>query len=380
MHSRYKQTASLTEHPVKFYKFIALTFLCLTVVLLSVIMFMSSKRATITIESKATPIDITDSVLIGNGNMSGSVKGIVVSKVIALSEIFVPTGTREEESLAGGVVILSNDSKVAQTLVATTRLLSSENVLFRIKNKVTIPAEGTIEVEVYADEKGAGGNISADKFTIPGLTEAKQKEIYATSEESMTGGVKQLGILSAEDMDRATEKLRTMLKEKGMNELSSDNLGMASVFSLTQERFESETKIGDEISEFVLTGKAEVVGVFYNAEEMQRLAEKILEKRGVDDVEMIQANNQPPTVIVEEYDLTKGTATVQVFHSGSAVLNPESKQLDKAVFFGKTKDEVRRYLLKLDHVRSVEIKFTPAWVRSIPFVAEHVNVIVKEIK
>ena len=62
------------------------------------------------------------------------------------------------------------------------------------------------------------------------------------------------------------------------------------------------------------------------------------------------------------------------------LLNPESKQLDKSMFFGKTKDEVRRYLLKLDHVRSVDIKFSPGWIRTVPYVNEHVEVMVKEVQ
>jgi len=50
------------------------------------------------------------------------------------------------------------------------------------------------------------------------------------------------------------------------------------------------------------------------------------------------------------------------------------------MFFGKSKDEVRRYLLKLDHVRSVDIKFKPAWIRTVPHVGEHIEIIVKEVQ
>ena len=100
----------------------------------------------------------------------------------------------------------------------------------------------------------------------------------------------------------------------------------------------------------------------------------------VDDVEIVEPSKNPPTVVVEEFDLEKGTATIQVFHSGVTMLNPESKQLDKAMFFGKSKDEVRRYLLKLDHVRSIDIKFSPGWMRAVPYVADHVDVIIKEVQ
>lgn len=368
------------EQPVRFYKIVAMTFLFLTVILLGVIIFMSSKRATIVIESKATPVDIADSVLIGKGNISGSLKGNVVAKELALTQEFYPTGTREEAAKAEGIVTLHNDSKISQPLVATTRLLTSDNVLFRLKEKAVVPAGGTVDVAVVADLEGAGGNIGPANFTIPGLAANRQKEVYGTSAAAMAGGVRQFGVLSADDINKAKEQVKGALQKQGENELSSDNMELTSVFSLKNESYEVNAKEGDEVSSFSVTGKGEVVGVFYSSEELKVMADKFLARRAVDDVEIIEPSKNPPTVVVEDYDLNKGTATIQIFHNGVTLLNPESKQLDKAMFFGKSKDEVRRYLLKLDHVRSVEIKFSPAWIRTVPYVGDHVDVVVKEVQ
>lgn len=377
---RRKQTMISAEQPVRFYKFIALTFLFLTIILLSVIMFMSSKRAAIVIESQATPVDISDSILVSSGDMVGSLTGEVDTVLVSLEKTFYPTGTKEEESQARGVVMLHNDGASNQPLVATTRLLTPDNILFRIKKGVTVPAGGTVEVEVYAQEKGESGNISASTFTIPGLSKTKQKLIYATSKDSMTGGIRQIGILGVEDIKKAKEILLSDLQEKAQTELLDNHPGTSGVFTILQESLESDVEVGEEVSEFSLKGKATILGVFYNPEQLQELADKSLGKRAVDDAEFVQPSREAPTVTIEDYNLEKSTATLQVFHSGVAILNPESKQLDKSIFFGKTKDEVRRYLLKLDHVRSVEVKFTPAWIRTIPFVAEHVSVMVKEVE
>lgn len=380
MITRQKQTMAPNEQPVRFYKIVAMTFLFLTVILLGVIIFMSSKRATIVIESKATPVDIADSVLIGKGNISGSLKGNVVAKELALTQEFYPTGTREEAAKAEGIVTLHNDSKISQPLVATTRLLTSDNVLFRLKEKAVVPAGGTVDVAVVADLEGAGGNIGPANFTIPGLAANRQKEVYGTSAAAMAGGVRQFGVLSADDINKAKEQVKGALQKQGENELSSDNMELTSVFSLKNESYEVNAKEGDEVSSFSVTGKGEVVGVFYSSEELKVMADKFLARRAVDDVEIIEPSKNPPTVVVEDYDLNKGTATIQIFHNGVTLLNPESKQLDKAMFFGKSKDEVRRYLLKLDHVRSVEIKFSPAWIRTVPYVGDHVDVVVKEVQ
>ena len=380
MNTRQKHTMAPNEQPIRFYKLIALTFLFLTIILLGIIMFMSSKRATIIIESKATPVDISDSVLIGKGNVVGSLKGNVASKVVTLTKDFSPTGTREEVGKAEGVVTLHNDSKINQPLVATTRLLSPDNILFRMKEKAVVPAGGTVDVAVFADVEGGSGNIEATNFTIPGLALTRQKEIYGRSAIAMTGGVRQIGVLSAEDIEKAKGQLKSEIEKQTQEELSSDNLAMTGVFSTVDDSYESSAKAGDEVSTFSVTGKATVLGVFYNAEDLQNMANKFLERRAVDDVEIVEPSKNPPTVVVEDFNLEKGTATVQIFHSGVTLLNPESKQLEKAMFFGKTKDEVRRYLLKLDHVRSVEIKFSPGWMRAVPYVGEHVDVVVKEVQ
>ena len=80
---------------------------------------------------------------------------------------------------------------------------------------------------------------------------------------------------------------------------------------------------------------------------------------------------------LESYEASSTIAIVNVSASGLVSLNPESGQFAKSLFFGKNKEEVRRYLLSLDHVQGVEVKFTPAWMRSVPPVPEHVSVVVK---
>ncbi len=82
----------------------------------------------------------------------------------------------------------------------------------------------------------------------------------------------------------------------------------------------------------------------------------------------------------ESYNASSTAAVVNVFGSGLVTLNPESKLLAKTVFFGKSRDEVRRYLLSLDYVNGVEVKFSPAWMLSVPSIAENVSVIIKNIQ
>ena len=150
MTPRRKQTTPPppSMHSVRFYKMIALSFLGLTVVLFAVVMFMVSKRATIVVTTTTNPVDVSTSVTVGSeGDIPGQIRLMTVSTTFAGA----PTGNREEPGIAVGEVTLHNDSDRDQPLVKVTRLLTSDDILFRINKDVIVPANGSIEVGVYAD-------------------------------------------------------------------------------------------------------------------------------------------------------------------------------------------------------------------------------------
>lgn len=381
---RRQQTNPTMEQPVRLYKFIALTFLLITIALLGVIVLMSTKRAVITIESRPSPVNTTTKIAVGpasggTDSRPGAIAGQVASARVSETATFQPTGTREEPAIATGTVKIHNETNGAQALVRTTRLLSESGVLFRLDQRVLVPAGGTVEAEVYADQLGAAGNIGSTRFTIPGLRADKQKEIYAASAQAMTGGTRAIGVVSQEDLEAAEKQLLARLVETGKKQLTGAG-EKNGVFTVVQSAFEREIEIGAEVSDFALTGQATIAGVFFAAADAQAIAREQLLKRAVDDTEVIEESAAPPVVTIAAADLEAGTATLEVAQGGTALLNPESKQLEKSIFFGKNKDEVRRYVLKLDHVNGVEVKFRPAWARTVPAVAEQVTVVVKQIE
>lgn len=378
MVSRHRQTSLQNDPPVRFYKFVALSFLIITLVLLGVIVFMSSKRAEITITAKPTPVDVTTDVDIGSIAGGDDVDGIVTSTVVSLTKTFQVTGNHEEPALATGVVTLHNDTSAPQALVATTRVLSEAGALFHLKNAVNVPANGQITAEVYADKPGKDGNIAPTRFTIPGLNEPKQKVIYATSETAMSGGVRTVGSLGSDDFESAKRVFADALQKQGEESLANRFPGKKAVFAVENLGVSSTAGVGASVGSFDLRGSGTIIGIFYDNTEMTNLAKSLLAKRAIDDSESIETGTKDPTVTLGAYHKESQSATVHVFYDGVATLNPQSKQIDRSIFFGKSKDEVRRYLLTLDHVHSVDVQFHPAWMQSVPHITDHVQVIVKE--
>jgi hypothetical protein len=308
------------------------------------------------------------------------IPGMIQTTTVTTTDIFEPTGDEQVPDIARGEITIVNESASAQPLVATTRFLSPDDVLFRLEDGVTVPAGGEVVATVYADQEGASGNITPTEFTIPGLNETRQTQVYAKSAEKMSGGLRTIGILSEADIERAEAQLVARAIEDFSASFSSASGTIEVLVDVVAVESESSIEVGEETSSFALTATIELVGVSYDTNAVQAYADNSLRQREIDDAEVITPAESVPVVTYSDFDAGDETVTASVFHSGMAMLNPESKQIQKMIFFGKTKDEVRRYLLSLDHVHSVDVKFKPGWIRTVPHVHEHVNVVVKEVK
>lgn len=382
MVSRRHQSSLSHNTPVRFYKVVALSFLFLTIVLLGIVIFMSSKRATITITTKPDPVDVSYEIDVPIEAGVPEFGITTTSTVVEHSQTFNPTGNKEEPGVAEGMVTLFNNTAVSQVLIPTTRLLTPEGVLFRLKNRMTIPANGSVEADAYADQPGALGNIPPSRFTIPGLPESKQAVIYAESKTPMTGGIRTVGALSDEDVKKAEKIFFSQLEEKAGEILTSvfrEKKGVFLTVSKSAKPAEG-IEVGDEVSGFALEGSATVIGVFYDEEKIRVEAIKALAERAVSDTDIVEPKKDPPVVKAGEYDENKKIITLTIVQSGRAILNPESKQIEKQMMFGKTREEVRRYLMSQKHVQNVDVQFRPAWMMTVPHVPDHVKVEVKNVE
>lgn len=98
-------------------------------------------------------------------------------------------GTKEVTDSAKGTITIHNEQTKPQALIKNTRFETPEGLIFRIHDSVTVPANGDLDVQVYADEAGEKYNIGPTKFTVPGLKgSATYTLVTATSKSPMAGG------------------------------------------------------------------------------------------------------------------------------------------------------------------------------------------------
>lgn len=105
------------------------------------------------------------------------------NKIIITGSIPQGVVTNDITGVAEGRVTIYNETPSNQVLIKNTRLLTPDEKLFRLKDRVLIPAFGEIETDIYSDEAGEVGLIDPTGFIIPGLSEDLQKNIYANNSE-----------------------------------------------------------------------------------------------------------------------------------------------------------------------------------------------------
>lgn len=382
MRVRHTETrAQFSEPSVNFYRTIALSFLVVTIALLAIVVFVTSKKATITILAKedTRSVNMTVGLKAGGGVLDdNTIEGTASSSVVNFSQKYFPTGSKTIEGLAGGEVTIYNKTNESQVLVKTTRLLSEKGILFRLSDKVTVPANGQVVATVYADKTGTESDIGPSKFTIPGLAADKQKLVYAESLKPMDTGIRKVGILTDDDIKAANKDFEEKIKEQYAVISGDENI--KKVVTVTGANPMVDKKVGEEVDGFNLSGTSTVVIISYDKKSLNDVVSKAVSSKVDNSLEKVLTVTNDPKVAVTSYDPASKTAQLSVAQDVLVTLDANAEKLSPQYFMDKSKDDIERYVFELNHVAGVEVVFSPSWISKAPTVPDKIKVIVKNVK
>lgn len=366
----------------RFYRTIALSFLGITLLLVIFVILFTTGKASLSLTLKPQTIKADTNLNVAEKVGHNQIAGLVSAVIVKSEKTFSPSGGTEVPATATGRVILYNKTKASQPLVATTRLLSPEKILFRLKNSVAVPANGQITAEVYADKPGIAGEIGPTKFTIPGLAEIKQKDIYAESQTKMVGGVKHLAAITQADLQKAEESLMSDLRQAGEVQLTdsikaTSSLLTGSIFTSSKNSVKTEAKVGTVVDSFKMSGEIQVVGVFYNPADLRQLLLLQLQET-LSAGQELSDNLTTPVIQITKSDLSAKSAELRVTQEFLVKVNYSDDLLNKTKLLGQTKDSALEYLKSQPWVDKVEIKMRPSWLKKIPREASKVEIKVSE--
>lgn len=394
IHSREKQEDLHSNLPVRksvnLYRRLVWRFIAFTIFLLIVVFYFSFSKLTITISPKGETIN--DSLLLKvqpdgsvpenaetdfREQVAGSIKELTVTE----EKTFPATG--EEflgDEIYGQVKIINNSAK-SQALVATTRILSTDNKLFRIKEAVNVPAGGEVLVDIYADKPSEEMAIGATNFTIPGLWLGLQDKIYAKSTVDFIYRQKVKKYIKLSDIERGTKEMNDLLIAKAKLNQSSVGENEEVLYETSNAAsFEIDAKAGDAKEEFLIKGKVNLVIVTFSKEQAMRLAASKLALLVPDDKELADKNPSNATYTFDNYDAKTGIAAIKVNFGGTMVLKNNTEIIDKKQLVNLNREQLENYLKTFPEIKSYELNFFPSFINRAPRLPERIKIEIKDLE
>ena len=364
--------------PLNIYKKIAVSFIVLTLLLLAVVFYFTLSYAYITIYPKVQDLKTDFNFYIAQDESisnpaDGIFQGTVVNQTFSGEKKFSTTGTQPLPSDIVGQVKLFNKLTKEQILIPTTRLLTPDNVLFRIKNRETIPAGGSILAAVYPDDPSKPLAKAGTKMTVPGLSQNLQNFVYAVAENDLQESGQVIKVISAEEQDKAANDYAEDLSKQIFTD---DNQGKVKILTKEIVSKTFSNKVGDQVDEYSLKLEIKVVGVIFDEAQVKDFAKGILASLLAEDDELLSVNDQL-IYGIEKYDLANKLVQIKSSISGLSVLSSESPILDRDKLIRLSLPEIKSYLKNFDNIEKVEIGFFPAWIKKVPYFQDHIIIRVK---
>jgi len=368
------------------YRKIAFSFVVLTLILVAAVLYFGFAKLTIVIIPAQEKIADSLNFEIINPNSGASlapeqIYGVVREVPVEQTREFSASSKEVlGEEVIGKVTIINNYIK-NQPLVATTRLLSSDNKLFRLKNTVNVPAGGRVEAEVYADAAKPEMAIAPGRFTIPGLWAGIQDKIYAESREPMKYSQKVKYIIGQSDIDSAVSQLKNDLLANAKNEVKEaykeygQTLFAVDNNSVTQE---VSGKVGEAKEKFSIKMKIMVTIAAFNDEEIYNQINAKLAEFLADDKAISKFNKSDLSYVLENFDIKQATAMVRVDYTAQVALKDSAKVIKKNNLAGLTFEQIRVYLNGLPEVAGYQIKFFPSFIKKAPNLVDRIEIEIKK--
>ncbi len=292
--------------------------------------------------------------------------------------------TNSGNKAKGKITVNNTFSSEPQPLVATTRFEGANGKIYRTPSAVTIPGNGSLEIEVVADGAGEDYNVESTTFTIPGFKGSdKYEKITATSLGSITGGsgdaVPTGGTFIRADEEVLRSRAAESAKQQFSDELQNDtDETYTFTDGLVAERITEENlpKVGTTPGDYSYNAVFKITA--YSTSKAAVIKSLIRNVKTNYDGITFEPTNQ----VVSFTDFTvdeKGESATLKAHLDTTLKASIDKELIKKDIAGKSKEEMSSFTEIHPEIKSLEATFKPTWaLKRIPSKAENIEVVVKE--
>jgi len=374
------------KRSLKLYRRIAYFFVALTVVLVVVVSYFTFAKVSIVLipnQERVSNNMIFDVFDKDNNLHSGtnSIKGIVKEIKIEKQKEYEAHGEEIIGKEAAGEVIITNTYVKNQPLVATTRFLTPDGKLFRLRNTVNVPAGGSVVAELYADAPSPDMAISPTKFTIPGLWAGLQDKIYAESSESIKYSKKVKKHITADDIENSIRDLKQQMLTEAKITVNEEYKEYGQIlYKIDEDSISSEVlaETGEEKDVFSATMEAGVVVVAFNDDQATNLAKQKFVSSLAEGREMLSFDQSNIVYALNNYDSEKGSATINATFEGRVSLSDDFDVVKIDKILGLSEEQLNVYLESLQDIAGFEVNFKPSFIKKVPKLKDKIEVKVRK--
>lgn len=365
------------------YRSIALSFFGLSAVIAVIVFYISFSWATIRIVPDVKPftasakISLTESGLAGEGMLTGK----IIQKELVGTGTFSATAAETKVGRLAGTITVANLTGRSQALRETTRFLTPNGTLFRSTQSVVVPAGRRVDVPVQADKEGELGVLDTSRFTIPGLWQPLQKDIYGASFTQTRGASQEVKKVTQGDVTRAEEEVGKKLHDKfslmlDAEKPSLDAPSVGALFRSDVVERSADHPVGDTTDEFTVTLKLRFTAALYNDQEMVKRLAEVMTGNLSSGYQLLPLRPDQISGTVDAYDPTAKTAALSVAAAGGKIRNDDIQPYHTRDLAGLKKDAIIEYFRGYDDIKDVSVSFSPFWVTRAPLLTDHIKILV----
>lgn len=366
-----------------------ITLIC--IVIIGIALSLSYSKAVVTITPKVTNFDVNGTFTakkVGPSNMTDDFTYDVVTATDEVKQsIAAVKGPLVQSKAKGTAVIYNNYSASSQTLVAGTRLSTSDGLIYRTSGTVVVPGKktspGSIAVNIVADQVGDRYNIKAadlkSDLKLPGYQgSAKYAGFYARLKTDVTGGYSGNKmtidpVAKADAIKGMQEKLKTQLVEKLSNVITPNTILYKDSYTFD---FNIPEPVMKTASEAEIVVKGTIYGAVFNDEQLiKSIAGKEIRKFP-SDTYSIDGDRELAFSISNSKDFSakKGTPLIFTLKGPISITGTISEKKLKEELKGIKLKDSSAIFAKYPSIANAYALITPFWLRTFPSSEDKINI------
>lgn len=381
----------LSPRPFK----ILILFIIVSVIITASSFYFILPSAKVEVVSKKDKLnfDFTVSVDKNISQISGDkIPGQLVQIEKTLKREFSATGkkTAAAQKAKGIITVYNAFGTSPQSLIATTRFLSSSGKLFRLDESIVVPAAkiengkiipSSIDAKVTADQSGEEYNIGPSDFTIPGFQGGpKYAGFYGKSKSEMTGGsTGGSQTASTDDAEKAKEELTNELKEQLHDELLTKIPSDLKFLEDAQEESVSFSVVSLENNgnsgKFEARAKMTLKALLFKESDLNIWLDQNMNLKVPENFILVTDTRN---VIYSRPDLKLIQGVMSLpFNVEQQIIGKIDEKSLKSLLAGKDKEEIRGVITQEPGIESAVVTFWPFWVSKAPVSTNKIKITIQ---